>query len=212
MAFRSLIGSCATLTTSVANLTVLMVLKGEPGWICLMICNADILFCVLVLHWATSKEQKAEDSAFRSNTPGTGGAPSRSALATIGSHATRSHRVSTVFDDQEKSSVKVTVTSPDDRPGSALRGPAVITTECKGIAGAGRTKQLGGSSWDAGEMRIGVREDEVELHNIHVRTIQTREVEVDGEVERKMSDGASTDGEGDEWVGSRRGVVGERMV
>lgn len=44
MAFRTFIGSCATLTSSVANLTVLMVLKGEPGWICLMCCNADSEF------------------------------------------------------------------------------------------------------------------------------------------------------------------------
>ena len=57
MAFRSLVGSLATLTTSVTNLTVLMVLRGEPGWICLMWCNADILFCVLVLHWVTSKDK-----------------------------------------------------------------------------------------------------------------------------------------------------------
>jgi hypothetical protein len=31
-----------------------MVLKGEPGWICLMCCNADILFSVIVLHWVTA--------------------------------------------------------------------------------------------------------------------------------------------------------------
>lgn len=54
MAFRTFIGSCATLTSSVVNLTVLMILKGEPGWICLMCCNADILFSVLVLHWVTA--------------------------------------------------------------------------------------------------------------------------------------------------------------
>jgi hypothetical protein len=63
MAFRSVIGSYAILTTSIANMTVVMVLKGGPGWICLMCCNADILFCVLVLHWVTSKEQKEEDSS-----------------------------------------------------------------------------------------------------------------------------------------------------
>ncbi|KAF2177940.1 hypothetical protein K469DRAFT_643676 [Zopfia rhizophila CBS 207.26] len=54
MALRTFIGSCATLTSSVANLTILMVLKGEPGWICLMCCNADILSSVLVLHWVTA--------------------------------------------------------------------------------------------------------------------------------------------------------------
>lgn len=59
MAFRPLVGSLATLTTSVVNLTVLMALRGEPGWICLTCCNADILFCVLVLHWATSPDASA---------------------------------------------------------------------------------------------------------------------------------------------------------
>jgi pectate lyase len=211
MAFRSLIGSCATLTTSVANLTVLMVLKGEPGWICLMICNADILFCVLVLHWATSKEQKPEDSAFRSHTGPSGYPRSGGAKATIGSHNARSYRVSTAVDDErEKSPVKLTVTTlSEDGSKSVLQGPATVTTECKGLGGVSRARQ-GGSSWDAGEVKSGVREDEVELRNIHVHTTQTREVEVDV---MKMSDGASTtDGEGDDWVGSRRGVVGERMV
>ena len=41
MALRTFFGSCATLTSSVVNLTVLMVLNGEPSWICLMCCNAD---------------------------------------------------------------------------------------------------------------------------------------------------------------------------
>ncbi|TVY69013.1 hypothetical protein LSUE1_G006200, partial [Lachnellula suecica] len=35
---------------------LVMVLHGEPGWICLMCCNIDILFSVLVLHWITSKD------------------------------------------------------------------------------------------------------------------------------------------------------------
>ncbi|KAK0113590.1 hypothetical protein ONS95_013837 [Cadophora gregata] len=56
IALRSFVGSLATLTSSVVNLTVLMVLKGEEAWICLMCCNADILFSVLVLHWVTSKD------------------------------------------------------------------------------------------------------------------------------------------------------------
>lgn len=70
IAFRTFIGSCLTLISSVVNLTVLMVLDGEQGWICLMCCNADswypnpatpysnadelVLFSVLVLHWVTS--------------------------------------------------------------------------------------------------------------------------------------------------------------
>jgi len=56
-ALRAFIGSCVTLSTSVANLLTLIILKGEPGYICLMCCNADILLSVLVLHWMTSKDQ-----------------------------------------------------------------------------------------------------------------------------------------------------------
>ena len=41
IALRTFVGSCATLTSSVVNITVLMVLEGEPGWICMMCCNAD---------------------------------------------------------------------------------------------------------------------------------------------------------------------------
>ncbi|KAL5424944.1 hypothetical protein PMIN04_002896 [Paraphaeosphaeria minitans] len=66
MAFRSFVGSCATLTSSVVNLTILMVLKGEPGWICLMCCNADILFSVVVLHWVTQVDRSSGSSSNRS--------------------------------------------------------------------------------------------------------------------------------------------------
>jgi len=44
-------------------LTVLMVLKGEAAWICLMCCNADVLFSVLVLHWVTSKDKASTASS-----------------------------------------------------------------------------------------------------------------------------------------------------
>lgn len=72
MATRTFIGSCATLTATVANLGTLAGLDGEAGWVCLMLCNLDgeclkisgerdegadrcvVLFAVLVLHWATS--------------------------------------------------------------------------------------------------------------------------------------------------------------
>jgi len=58
IALRTFIGSCATLVSSVVyalpllgcsttdwcgyrNLTMIVVLNGEPGWICLMCCNLD---------------------------------------------------------------------------------------------------------------------------------------------------------------------------
>lgn len=40
-----------------------MILKGEPAWVCLMCCNADVLFSVLVLHWVTSKDSVSTDSS-----------------------------------------------------------------------------------------------------------------------------------------------------
>ncbi|RDW63740.1 hypothetical protein BP6252_11285 [Coleophoma cylindrospora] len=58
---RTFIGSLSTLTSSVVNLTVLMALRGEPAWICLMCCNIDILFSTCVLHWITNNDTvKAE--------------------------------------------------------------------------------------------------------------------------------------------------------
>lgn len=214
MAFRSFIGSCATLTTSVVNLTILMVLKGEPGWICLMCCNADILFCVLVLHWATSKEQREDDSAFRSSNAVTGGGVKSNGgaghVATIGSHVSRSRRMSSDDGVEKGPTPSVTVTRPDSALDNRLVKHATITTECKGKTSGRTTRHFAGVGWDASDAKLGIREDEVELNNIRVQTIQTREVEIDVEAERKMSAGAST--EDDEWVGSRRGVVGQRMV
>lgn len=58
MALRSFIGSCTTLIASVTNLTVLTALNGELGWICLMLCNLDILFTAVVLHWVTSIDRQ----------------------------------------------------------------------------------------------------------------------------------------------------------
>lgn len=65
IAFRTFIGAICTLLSSIVcvapslrcprselmrtarNLTVLMALNGEPGWVCLMCCNSDSkFFCV----------------------------------------------------------------------------------------------------------------------------------------------------------------------
>ncbi|KAF2191896.1 hypothetical protein K469DRAFT_655092 [Zopfia rhizophila CBS 207.26] len=65
IALRTFFGSCATLTSSVVNITILMVLQGEPGWICMMCCNADILFSVLVLHWVSSPDSRTSPNGAR---------------------------------------------------------------------------------------------------------------------------------------------------
>ncbi|KIW04883.1 uncharacterized protein PV09_04058 [Verruconis gallopava] len=51
MALRTFFGVCFTLTTSVANLSILTILNGEQGWVCLLICTSDIFVSVMVLHW-----------------------------------------------------------------------------------------------------------------------------------------------------------------
>ncbi|KAK1992447.1 hypothetical protein LX36DRAFT_296906 [Colletotrichum falcatum] len=59
VAVRTFVGALCTLTSSVVNLSVLMALDGEPGWVCLMCCNSDILFSAIVIQWVTSKDNVA---------------------------------------------------------------------------------------------------------------------------------------------------------
>ncbi|KAI1480358.1 hypothetical protein F4774DRAFT_408861 [Daldinia eschscholtzii] len=51
---RTFVGALCTTTSSVVNLVVLMVLNGEPGWVFLACCNADILFSTLIIQWVTA--------------------------------------------------------------------------------------------------------------------------------------------------------------
>ncbi|KAL6910325.1 hypothetical protein GGI43DRAFT_378306 [Trichoderma evansii] len=50
VAFRTFCGAVCTLVSSIVNLSVLMARHGEPGWICLMSCNCDMI------QWVTSKD------------------------------------------------------------------------------------------------------------------------------------------------------------
>ncbi|GAB7355716.1 hypothetical protein MBLNU459_g6415t1 [Dothideomycetes sp. NU459] len=58
---RTTIGSCATLTSTVVNIGLTAGLNGEAYWMCLMICNLDVLWAAMVLHWMTS--QDSQDSS-----------------------------------------------------------------------------------------------------------------------------------------------------
>jgi hypothetical protein len=193
MAYRSLIGSCATLASSVGNLTVIMALKGEPGWVCFLVCNVDILFTISVLHWVTSRENREAGSSALS------GAVSRhkGGVATVNSTHDPSRRVSALVRD---------VIDAEKR--SENLG---ITTECKaspdGSGGLIRVLHRRAPSWDGGQPH---REDEVELNNIRVYTEHTVEVEVEGD-DGKWN-GASSIESADEWVGSRTKVTGQRLV
>lgn len=211
MAFRSFIGSCATLTTSVANLTVLMVLKGEPGWICLTCCNADILFCVLVLHWVTSKEQKECCTQNSTN--------SNNRNATIGTRSfsrrrsTSLSKVNTADLLAEMNTISLCDTrtvypfaDPPERPQPALGVPGTIVTECKSDNSRKHSKlDLHDKLSSLGLKKDAVQDDEVELHSIRVERTQTQTTEASREDVNKTD-------YGEEWVGGRCSVVGEWMV
>lgn len=59
-------GSCVTLCVSVANLTVLSATGGEQAWLCLLLCNLDIILCALSLHWVTSVDRQRGDTVYES--------------------------------------------------------------------------------------------------------------------------------------------------
>ncbi|KAK0635044.1 hypothetical protein B0T17DRAFT_650122 [Bombardia bombarda] len=63
VAMRTFVGCVCTLTSSIANLSVLMALDGEPGWVCLMCCNSDILFSAIVIQWVTSRDSMSPASS-----------------------------------------------------------------------------------------------------------------------------------------------------
>ncbi|KAK7953664.1 hypothetical protein PG988_014358 [Apiospora saccharicola] len=71
LATKSLIGSCVTLTSSGSNLIALLVLDGEPAWLCLICCKTDILVNALVIFWITS----TRDSSASARSLGTSTGP-----------------------------------------------------------------------------------------------------------------------------------------
>ncbi|KAI4927381.1 hypothetical protein J4E85_005892 [Alternaria conjuncta] len=248
IAKRSLMGSLATLTTSVVNLTVLMILQGEPAWICFICCNADILFCSLVLHWVTSKDKTMMTT---DATSGTGG-------ENIGSrHGTTSHQrrqSKLIYGDNTEEKLRseiitikgmadvsptggnsISISSSRTNSGANSRRPSLnvfpcsinthnphhnnrpqtsprlvlssVTTECKSSSPPSKFRAP-----SRGMYRTPTREefgDEVELNNIRVQTIHTREVEIDEEGRERTG---SVRSEGDEWVGHERRVIGDGVV
>jgi len=54
MTTRCIFGMLGTLTSTGANLFAISALDGEPAWLCLLCCNLDLLFCVLIVHYVTS--------------------------------------------------------------------------------------------------------------------------------------------------------------
>ncbi|TWU78715.1 hypothetical protein ED733_006301 [Metarhizium rileyi] len=63
VAFRTFCGAVCTLLSSIINLSALVSLHGEPGWVCLISCNCDILFSAAIIQWVTSKDNAGTSTA-----------------------------------------------------------------------------------------------------------------------------------------------------
>ncbi|UNI19552.1 hypothetical protein JDV02_005732 [Purpureocillium takamizusanense] len=109
IAFRTFIGAASTLVSSIVNLTVLMALNGEPGWVCLMCCNSDILFSAIVIQWVTSRDNAATSSASH------------------GSHGGRSHH-----EDGDPSSPVVSAPGAADSISCAATEEISLVTKMRG--------------------------------------------------------------------------------
>jgi len=133
IAFRSFIGSCATLTSSVVNLTILMVLKGEPGWICLMCCNADVLFSVIVLHWVTQVDRASNSSSANSNTRSNPVLSAAGDAKTSQLGTSRSGRHSITYNNNSKGMGSTMTTEIKAMPARSRRGSDDDAIELRGI-------------------------------------------------------------------------------
>ncbi|KAK6193350.1 hypothetical protein LQW54_012558 [Pestalotiopsis sp. IQ-011] len=59
MVMRTFVGAILTTLSSSTNIAFFVGLNGEPGWLCLLCCNCDILFCSIVVQWVTSHDNSA---------------------------------------------------------------------------------------------------------------------------------------------------------
>ncbi|KAF9630332.1 hypothetical protein BFW01_g894 [Lasiodiplodia theobromae] len=64
MAYRTSIATCLMILITVGNLIGLLVLHGEPVWLCFMCCSGDVAICVLLLHWVTKNDRERRGFAF----------------------------------------------------------------------------------------------------------------------------------------------------
>ena len=163
-----------------------MVLKGEPGWICLMCCNADILFSVVVLHWVTKVDRTPNLSSNHSN---------------VRPNAVRASMAIAAAGPEVKPSPQDPQPDPEMGPQMgttrSLRQSLKIRSQSKGM-GSTMTTEI--KAMPKGDRR-GSDDDAVELRGIRVHTERTHEVEVD-----RRSEGSAC------GYTEERGVSAEKMV
>ncbi|KAG5959513.1 hypothetical protein E4U57_000608 [Claviceps arundinis] len=143
VAIRTFGGAVCALISSITNLSVLMTLRGEPGWVCLMCCNCDILFCAIVIQFVTSK-----DNAGSSGVPSPTRAQSRRETESRSSTRTF-HSFSRTLAASSTSRGSVLATSarlsrPEDTltHGQDRRGGVMVTTTIESETTPASTAQL----------------------------------------------------------------------
>ncbi|KAF5541635.1 hypothetical protein FMEXI_7898 [Fusarium mexicanum] len=129
VAFRTFVGACSTLTSSIVNLTILMVLDGEPGW--------GVLFSAIVVQWVTSRDSAGSSSqpASAAVTDGSYTGRRASSAHPRSLHASNVPNVPRDVDDETSLVGHTTVTSLTDDPAfemtkvhSGTAGGVIVTT------------------------------------------------------------------------------------
>lgn len=65
---RTFIGAVTSTVTCLLNITIMMALDGEPGWVCLMSCNIDLLFDAVIVQYVTFRDKSGEQSTISDRT------------------------------------------------------------------------------------------------------------------------------------------------
>ncbi|KAF1349666.1 hypothetical protein BDV97DRAFT_172743 [Delphinella strobiligena] len=110
MALRTFIGCFITLVSTFTNLTLVIAINGERGWLCLTLCLCDVIVSVMVLHWVSSIDRRDSGDESRDSSQ----LPDAQVSSYRGAHA-QEHRLKGLPGPFE-------VRGPDQR--------AVLTTEC----------------------------------------------------------------------------------
>ncbi|KAH6658237.1 hypothetical protein BKA67DRAFT_656445 [Truncatella angustata] len=58
LVFRTFIGAVTSTITCALNIIIMMALNGEPGWVCLMSCNIDLLFDAIIVQYVTTRDNQ----------------------------------------------------------------------------------------------------------------------------------------------------------
>ncbi|RGP78962.1 hypothetical protein FLONG3_2868 [Fusarium longipes] len=169
VAWRTFIGACCTLTSSVVNLTVIMVLVGEPGWLCFMLCNSDVLFSAIVIQWVTSGEggSGSSQSLSPSKQPSSSGRSASQHTGSMRSRNNGNHHYD--LDDEIHLITSPSVKSSTTKSHVADGVLVTTTTEYETRSTTDDRESLGDSQLDFPPLNVSRDINMSELEQTHVR-------------------------------------------